>query len=270
MAAEPKQASDYDALVAYIKEHTEPGEFIFSGLIRHDKVHVNDVLVYFASGRHSGVRDYHMDPGSTTRKDIQQRIVRDIKRNNVDLIVLANFGLPQEPNLSRRSSGVTILDDYIRDNYVVREQFGQYFVLTSRKSSEPCATVPPSAPYGQVQKVYGLDQKNLTTSKKQTPASGWTEIRIVGWAATPVGSPPIEDIRVEINGQSVRPVIQCIPRDDLAARFGQDARNSGWQASIDPRDVESSGSIELDDISVEVIDRNGNRHSLPVSKNAGS
>lgn len=65
-----------------------PGEFIFSGSIRHDKLNILDVLIHFASERHAGFRDYHIDPGSTTRRDIQQQIISGLRSNDASLVVL--------------------------------------------------------------------------------------------------------------------------------------------------------------------------------------
>jgi hypothetical protein len=254
-------AENYNALVDYVKENTAPGEFIFSGSVRHDMMDTVDVLIYFASERHAGFRDYHMDPGSTTRRDIQQQIISDLERNDVGLVVLADRPPPQEPNKSAESSGITDLDDYIHANYVVQEQLDQYFVLTKRNPSDsPCASTPVSSGYGSVEQI--------------GPREGGSEIerdgqvRIQGWAATPEGSPPIDRIEVKVEGQAIiNPVIDCIPRKDLAERFGEDARHSGWQVTADLRNIEEvTGPVV--DIAVEAVDREGGRHSLPADSEA--
>ena len=84
-ATDPATATNYDALITYIKAHTTPNEPIFSGSTRHNLLAGNDVLLYFAAERQAGVRDYSMMPGITTRRDVQQRIVDDLQRNNVAL-----------------------------------------------------------------------------------------------------------------------------------------------------------------------------------------
>lgn len=166
-----QNAKDYNSLVDYIEENTSPDEFIFSGDVRHDKIFTNDVLIYFASERHAGTRDYHMHPGSTTTRDVQQ-IIADLKRNEVRLIVLGDFGVPQEPNRSRESSGVTDLDDYIHDNYVIREKFGWYFVLTARQPTDsPCSSVPVRGTYGALEQAQ--DPTTGTSTVDRYPGKGY-------------------------------------------------------------------------------------------------
>ena len=255
-----ERAEDYNTLVGYIKENTAPDDFIFSGSVRHDKMGVVDVMVYFASERNAGFRDYHMDPGSTTSRDIQQQIIGDLERNDVRLLVLADRPPPQEPNMSAESSGVTDLDDYIHDNYVVRERFDQYFVLTKREPSDsPCSSTPASSGYGAVEQIEPLDGGSEVEHDGQ--------VRIQGWATTPEGSPPIDRIEVRVEGQPViNPTIQCIPREDLAERFGQGAWHSGWQVTADLRDVEEVRDPV--DVAVEAVDRDGGRHPLPIDSEA--
>lgn len=248
-------AQNYNALVDYIKGRTTPDEFIFSGSVRHDKLFVNDALIFFASERHAGFRDYHMDPGSTSRRDVQRQIISDLKHNRVRLVVLADLGLPQEPNKSSESSGVTDLDDYIHAKYTVREKFGPYFVLTKREPTDSCGEVPVGDGYGSVDRVV-----NPATESSEVERDG--QMLIQGWAATPAGSQPTDRIEVTVEGQQVvAPVIQCIPREDIAEGYGQSARHSGWQVTVDLRDVEVEGPTV--DVYVEAVDRNRERHALP-------
>ncbi len=41
--------------------------------------------------------------------------------------------MPREPNASSTSSGVTYLDDYIRDHYQPETTFGSYQILRKRQ-----------------------------------------------------------------------------------------------------------------------------------------
>ncbi len=258
----PPVPREYNALVDYIKENTAPDEFIFSGNFRHDKLFVNDVLIYFASERHAGTRDYQMDPGSTTRRDVQQQIISDLERNDVRMVVLRNAPPPTEPNKSAESSGVTDLDDYIKDNYVVQEQFGQYSVLTNGKSTDSyCASSDGSVGYGFVDVI-----KPLTGGSEVEPNG---QIDIGGWAATPAGSSPIERVEVNVEGQTVEPVSECMPREDLAQYLGEDARYSKWQVTVDLRNIEKVSGPTVD-VYAEAIDRNGGRHPLPKASQAKS
>ncbi len=249
---------DYDALVAYITEHTRPGDAIFSGLMRHDKVHVNDVLIYFAADRHSGVRDYHMDPGTTTTREVQRQMIQDLQRHEVRLIVLADPGLPFELNLSRDSSGVFELDDYIEANYAPVERFGSYLVLMRRDTVDvSCATVAEPGQHGSVD---GAVQP--FTDEQTVTRDGF--VKIEGWAATATGGVPLADVEVRVNGHAVPAVLHCLPRDDVAAVHGSAARYGGWAANVDLRDVPGVDEGPLS-IEVDVIDRDGVRYRLPTS-----
>ena len=72
------------------------------------------------------------DPGITTTRSVQQRIVKDLEKNRVRLVVVYRAGLPDEPNKSRESSGVTLLDDYLSETFSPIKVRPQYSVL-SRK-----------------------------------------------------------------------------------------------------------------------------------------
>jgi len=128
---DPGTAAIYNALIAYVRDHTAVDEPIFSGSVEHDRLFLIDVLVYFATDRDAGVWDYLMDPGSTTTAPVQRRIVTDLRRNHVRLVVLVDSPIPPEER-HQESSGVTILDDYINANYAVVERFGPYVVLLPR------------------------------------------------------------------------------------------------------------------------------------------
>jgi hypothetical protein len=61
-------------------------------------------------------------------------MVAELERQAVRHIVLSSeWDNVMEPNASARSSGVTILDDYIRLHYEKLEQYGPISVLARRK-----------------------------------------------------------------------------------------------------------------------------------------
>ena len=254
-ATDPATAMNYDALITYIKAHTAPNEPIFSGSTRHDLLAGNDVTLYFAAERQAGVRDYSMMPGITTRRDVQQRIIDDLQRNNVKLLVLGDNGIPQESNRSRESSGVTLLDEYIAANYRIVQQFGSYFVLAPQATVvAPCGSIAAAGTTGYVDAAY-----DPRTNANTTPHSG--QFRIGGWAVTPQGAPPVKRVEVHVNNQLVYPVIQCIPRADVAALYGESARYSGWEVTVDARGITQTGPI---DVVAEVVDAAGNRSRIPT------
>jgi hypothetical protein len=62
-------------------------------------------------------------------------MIRELERNAPPYIVLdSEFDLTREPNDSAKSSGVTLLDDYIRDKYQSAETFG---IMSIRRRGSP-------------------------------------------------------------------------------------------------------------------------------------
>ncbi|MGC8971545.1 MAG: hypothetical protein ACP5K2_05000 [bacterium] len=116
--------------IKFVQANTKPDELIFVGNSRHDRIFVNDIMFYFLSERHSATKYHELHPGLATNKEVQLEIVDELKRNNVKLIVLwSGAENVAEPNESSLSSGITILDDYIRTNYVPVMYFGPYKIL---------------------------------------------------------------------------------------------------------------------------------------------
>jgi hypothetical protein len=121
---------------SYVQQHTGPNDPVFVGLTHHDRLFGNDILLYFIMHRPPATKWYEFDPGMTTLAPIQQQIVDDLKRAKPKLIVLEPnwVDFAQEPNDSMISSGVTILDDYIKQTFEPVATFGQYTILRDRSS----------------------------------------------------------------------------------------------------------------------------------------
>lgn len=116
--------------IKFVQANTKPDELIFVGNSRHDRIFVNDIMFYFLSERHSATKYHELHPGLATTKEVQLEIVDELKRNNVKFIVLwSGAENVAEPNESSLSSGITILDDYIRTNYAPVMYFGPYKIL---------------------------------------------------------------------------------------------------------------------------------------------
>jgi hypothetical protein len=98
---------------------------------RHDRVFINALALYFLAGRRPGTYFAEFDPGLTTTRDVQQRIIDDLRKNRVQLVVVYHVTLPDEPNKSRVSSGVKLLDDYLSANYSPIKTHAEYSVLRS-------------------------------------------------------------------------------------------------------------------------------------------
>lgn len=127
---------DYARVANYIARRTRPDDRIFVALDHHDKIFNNAELLYFATGRLPGTHWHHFDPGLQTRADIQAAVVADLKANRVQWVVRdGSIDNPNEPNGSARSSGVTLLDQYLATAYRSVASSGRIEVLLAKSSS---------------------------------------------------------------------------------------------------------------------------------------
>jgi hypothetical protein len=86
--------------------------------------------LYFATARMPATRWHHFDPGLQTSERIQRAIIGEIESQKVRYVVLeSTWDDVPEPNRSSQSSGVFLLDEYLRHNYRLVRQFGQIYVL---------------------------------------------------------------------------------------------------------------------------------------------
>jgi hypothetical protein len=111
--------------IEFISSHTRPDQKLYVGVRNHDKIFENDNLMYFATQRLPATKWSELDPDLESRLDIQTQMVREFERNSPPYIVLdSEFESVHEPNDSTKSSGVTLLDEYIRNSYQFTETFG--------------------------------------------------------------------------------------------------------------------------------------------------
>ncbi|HEY2122655.1 MAG TPA: hypothetical protein VGH07_03595 [Chthoniobacterales bacterium] len=115
--------------IEFIESHTKPDQYLFVGLPKHDRIFANDNLIYFATQRLPATKWSHLDPNLQNTYDIQTQMVNEFERNVPPYIVLdSEFKSMNEPNDSSRSSGVTLLDDYIHSKYQHVESFGDFSI----------------------------------------------------------------------------------------------------------------------------------------------
>ncbi len=137
-----KLPPDYARVANYLYTHSRHDERILAALDRHDKIFVNPVGLYFASGRLPPTRWHQFDPGLVSRADIQAAIINDIKEKDVRWIVRdAHFSKIEEPNGSARSSGVFLLDNYLDSNYRPVAS-GEKISIWLRNGEIPLALLP--------------------------------------------------------------------------------------------------------------------------------
>jgi len=125
-------ADDQAQAVQYIQAMTHPSDALFVGNQRHDKVFVGDSGFYFLAGRPVATRYQEMHPGLVNTLAVQQEMVAELEARRPPLVVLVDIWESTEPNGSALSSGVTLLDGYLSQNYRFVTEIGTYRVLQRR------------------------------------------------------------------------------------------------------------------------------------------
>ena len=121
--------------IRYVESHSRPNDFIFVGLRHHDRIFVNDILFYFVAAQRPATKWYHFDPGLQTSKEIQIAMIGELQTTKPHYVVLeAEWDDYAEPNESAVSSGVMLLDDFVRANYQPVQAFGKITVLQAKES----------------------------------------------------------------------------------------------------------------------------------------
>lgn len=120
-----KLDKDYQKAAGFVMENTVDGDAIYVGTGRADKIFVNATAFYFVVERKSATRWHELHPGVQTTESVQSKMINEFERNNPKWLILdERWDGVSEPNESSRSSGVTLLDDYIRENYQEEIQVG--------------------------------------------------------------------------------------------------------------------------------------------------
>lgn len=116
--------------IQYIRERTRPDERIFVGNLRHDRIVTNDIMFYFLSERDSATMYHELHPGLATTREIQEKIIDDIKKYNTRYIVRwTDDEKTVEQNESNKPSGITALDNFIQQNFTTVQGFDSYIIL---------------------------------------------------------------------------------------------------------------------------------------------
>jgi len=123
--------------IEFLRSRVPPGEPIYVATRRADLVTSGHPLLYRLVDRPNPTRYDIAAPGVVTSAPVQQEIVSDLERARPAFVV--RFTAPvtavPEPNRAGRSSGVTILDDYLAESYGEAARFGPYVVLERHAGS---------------------------------------------------------------------------------------------------------------------------------------
>jgi hypothetical protein len=113
-----------------VQELARPGDALFVGNTRHDRVHINDSMFYFLSGLRPATFFHEMDPGLTPTTRAQMRIRDDLKSMRPGIAVLVDhMDQANEPSHAALESGVELLDNYLRAQFEEVARYGDYHVL---------------------------------------------------------------------------------------------------------------------------------------------
>ena len=123
------EVASYRQLVTRVRELVPPDGTFLSACRRHDVVHDQDLVLYFAAGRPAVPYDWHFDPGITTREDVQRGIVADCERAEIGVIVRLGGS---ERDAPVAAAGSRLLDDWIAVHFARAESIGRYEIWTRR------------------------------------------------------------------------------------------------------------------------------------------
>lgn len=116
--------------VNYLAQHAAKDDRIFVGLMQHDRIFINDVSAYFTTGHLPATKWHHFDPGLQNRAYTQAEIVKELRTRPPEYVwVESTFENIREPNASADSSGVFLLDQYLRFAYAPAAAFGPIVIL---------------------------------------------------------------------------------------------------------------------------------------------
>jgi hypothetical protein len=122
--------------IEFIASHTIPGQRLFVGVTSHDRIFQADNLIYFATQRLPATKWSEFDPNLQNRYDVQVEIVHELDSTAPPYIVRdSEFDSVREPNDSSKSSGVTLLDEYLRGEYQHIETFGKMSVWKRKRTA---------------------------------------------------------------------------------------------------------------------------------------
>lgn len=119
--------SYYNDLMKHISENCKNGR-IFSGVRRHDRIYINDVIIYYLIGKEPPTKYYELHPGVATSRTVQERIISDLNKEKVDCIVLYDTEVIEKQNYK----GSNVLDHFINENFELNKVFGKYWFLAKK------------------------------------------------------------------------------------------------------------------------------------------
>ena len=143
----PASARPLERAVRDVQARVPPGRPIYVTTLRNDLVTSGNPLFYLLAQRPNPTRYDIAAPGVVTSAPVQREIVRDLERTGTRVVVryTAAITAAPEPNRAGRSTGVRVLDDYLRRAYRPAARYGPYTILL-RRSAAPARGAGARAP----------------------------------------------------------------------------------------------------------------------------
>lgn len=120
------------ALVPFVRSRVAPGDPVFVANPRFDLVHAGDPLLNVVLERPNPTRYDVMQPGVVTTARVQREMVGELRTTRLVVVWHDTRATLREDNPAGRSSGVHILDAYLRSAFRPVARFGVYEVRLRR------------------------------------------------------------------------------------------------------------------------------------------
>jgi hypothetical protein len=125
-----------EAVARWLLAHGARGERVYFGTGRHDKLLVGDTSLPFAAETVSPTRWHDLHPGIQTTREVQLEMVAELQAAPPRFVVVDPvWDDAEEPNESARSSGVTLLDEWLAKRYRPVFRSGELSVLAPREAA---------------------------------------------------------------------------------------------------------------------------------------
>ena len=133
----PAGEATYNQLLDYLRDRRRAGErYVYSGVVDHDQLIFNDVLVYFLSGMSSPTFFPELAPGVGDTSTAQTAIVRGLEEHAVRTVLLYDW-VSTEPNESSINKNIDVADGYIRTHFRTVAHLQPYTVLERQRERAP-------------------------------------------------------------------------------------------------------------------------------------
>ncbi|HOK13524.1 MAG TPA: glycosyltransferase family 39 protein [Candidatus Kapabacteria bacterium] len=123
-----EEAENYNNLIEYVKIF-DRSEYLYSGVLYHDKIFINDIMLYHLTNRYPATKYHELHPGQATEASVQQEIIAQLQSKKPPVIVLYY----NKESEKQKIIGENYLDEYIRENYILSKIFGNYYLFRINK-----------------------------------------------------------------------------------------------------------------------------------------